>query len=102
MEQISMLAFGRNVEIMEVINRLINSHHNWVGTTVTQDQAAESAIASTRFDIMLLCAGITNEEEEQWKAKMALMEPAVPVIRHYGGGSGLLENEILAVLGSTK
>lgn len=95
---IYILAIGRNADIMEVMNRLINAHENWSGTAVTSDKEALDIVHNRKCDLVLLCAGITEEEELAWKERMAGLDPSVVVLRHYGGGSGLLENEILSVL----
>jgi hypothetical protein len=95
---LNILAIGRNVEIMQVMQRLINVPGKWTGKTVTTDEEAFAASTEEPFDITLLCSGISETAEEALRKKLAAINPAMIVIRHYGGGSGLLENEIRAAL----
>jgi hypothetical protein len=96
--QLNILAVGLNAEIMAVVNRLINGHEKWKGTTVCTIEEAIDAFSREQYHILLLCAGITEEGASQLKTNLAGLNPATIVIRHFGGGSGLLENEILAAL----
>lgn len=98
MQALTILAIGRNPEIMAVINRLLNTPENRTGITVTTDEEALAAFQKTAFDLVLLCAGISEQEGAALTAKLLQLQPGVPVIRHYGGGSGLLDNEIQAAL----
>lgn len=98
MQALHILAIGRNPEIMAVVNRLLNTPENRTGTTVTTDEEALAAFQNTTFDLVLLCAGISEEEGAALTAQLLQLRPGVPVIRHYGGGSGLLDNEIQAAL----
>jgi len=95
---VNVLAVGRNPEIMAVIHRLLNAPENRAGTTVTTDADAIAAFRQTAFNLVLLCAGISEQEGAVLTAQLLQLQPGVPVIRHYGGGSGLLDNEINAAL----
>ncbi|HEU4554371.1 MAG TPA: hypothetical protein VFS25_16105 [Chitinophaga sp.] len=97
---VHILAVGRNPDIMAVIDRLLNAPENRSGTAVTTAAAAIAAFGETRFDLVLLCAGISEQEGAALTAQLQQLQPGVPVIRHYGGGSGLLDNEIHAALAS--
>lgn len=99
-QAVNILAVGRNAAIMEVVHRLINTHENWTGVAVTTDEEAVALLRQTPFDLVLLCGGILAEEEYRLKQKMLLITPSLLFVQHYGGGSGLLENEILAALSS--
>lgn len=96
--QLNILAVGLNAEIMAVVHRLINGHEKWKGTTVCTIEEAIDAFSKAPYHIVLLCAGISEEEASQLKNTLAGLSPATVVIRHFGGGSGLLENEILAAM----
>lgn len=97
-KELYILAIGRNADIMTVMHRLLNAPENWKGRTVTTDEAAMAAFRQEAFDIVLLCAGITPEEEVTLTAIFRRQSPDVIIKRHYGGGSGLLKNEILYAL----
>jgi len=98
LHRLKILALGRNAGIMEVVTRLINAHKNWEGSFVLTEEEAIAACGSGHYDIVLLGAGISLEEEGGLKARLTALIPSVIVFRHYGGGSGLLENEILSIL----
>lgn len=93
-QKLHILAIGRNAEIMTVMQRLLNTPEDWSGLAVTTDQEAQDAFSKEKFDIVLLCAGITPEEEASLTADFQQQSPGIIVRRHYGGGSGLLRNEI--------
>lgn len=92
------LAIGRNEEIMTVMQRLLNAPEDWSGQAVTTDDEAYAALQAATYDIILLCAGITAEEETALRERLSALAPAAIITRHYGGGSGLLRNEILHLL----
>ncbi|WPQ61557.1 hypothetical protein SIO70_24665 [Chitinophaga sancti] len=94
----NILAIGRNEEIMIVMQRLLNAPEDWSGQAVTTDEAAYEALQNTPYDIILLCAGISHEEETALRERLSALAPAAIITRHYGGGSGLLRNEILYLL----
>lgn len=97
-DQLNILAVGRNPEILEVMNRLLNTPAGWHGVTVNSPEEVLAAFAHTSFHIVLLCAGVSPEEENKLAAQLSVLNPSVIVRRHYGGGSGLLKNEIQFVL----
>lgn len=97
-QKLHILAIGRNAEIMTVMQRLLNTPDNWKGVTVTTDEAALTAFDQEPFEIVLLCAGVTPDEEAALTAHFLQRSPGIIVKRHYGGGSGLLKNEILYAL----
>jgi len=95
---INILAVGRDAAILEVIERLINAHEGWHATTAATEQEAIGAFEAKAYTIVFVSAGFSAAEEETLKEKLTRLDPRVTVTRHYGGGSGLLENEILGIL----
>lgn len=95
---LDILVVGREKAILEVVERLINSHEGWKATIVTTEDAAVDAFSKQQFPIVLVCAGLSAQEEETLRQRLVGKDPETVVIRHYGGGSGLLENEILGIL----
>jgi len=93
---LNILVVGRERAILEVVERLINGHEGWKATIVTTEDAAAQAFTKASFPIVLVCAGFSAQEEEALRQR--LIKEDTVVIRHYGGGSGLLENEILGIL----
>ncbi|WP_183572246.1 hypothetical protein HDF18_04065 [Mucilaginibacter sp. X5P1] len=93
MQNIEILIIGKHPDIMKTILRLINNKPGWNGTAVfTADEAIEKGNAIP-FNIVLLGAGLNVTESKQIQEHYK-----VPVIQHYGGGSGLLYAEIYQAL----
>jgi hypothetical protein len=99
---LDILVAGRLKDILDVVERLINSHEGWKATVATSEDAAAAIFKTKSFPIVLVCAGFSAQEEEALRTRLCVQDPATVVIRHYGGGSGLLENEILGILESLK
>jgi len=95
---IHILVLGRDKAILEVVERLINSHEGWKATVVSTKEEVFTALGEREYRILFVAAGITVEEEEGLRRKVGDRYPGVVVSRHFGGGSGLLENEILSIL----
>jgi PleD family two-component response regulator len=99
---VNILAVGRNKAILEVIERLVNAHEGWHATIAETEQDAIKAVDERHYAIVFVSAGFSAQEEDQLRQKLANLDPGAVVTRHYGGGSGLLENEILTILEKDK
>jgi DNA-binding response OmpR family regulator len=95
---LSILVVGRDKAILEVVERLINSHAGWVAAIAMTAEEAEQLFNSKPFPIVLVGAGFSAQEEESLRQRLRSLDSNTTVTRHYGGGSGLLENEILGIL----
>jgi hypothetical protein len=95
------LVVGREMPILAVIQRLIDAHDGWEATVVTTVPAALEAFGRNSYPIVFVGAGFSAGEEEDLRTKLLQIDPSVVVTRHYGGGSGLLENEVLSILAKT-
>lgn len=94
------LAVGTHPEVMPVIERLIRSQDGWEPIVACCADDALTVLASDEcIDVLLVGAGLSPEEEAQLQAVAGEQNPKVPVVAHYGGGSGLLFAEIWSVLG---
>ena len=98
MDNVQILAIGRNQAIMDVVLRLINQHPRWVGDLAPSVEAALTLLRMEKYAVVLLCGGISEEEESALRSAAAALSVPPRIVRHYGGGSGLLENEILQAL----
>lgn len=94
----NILYIGRHPEILETVVRLINSNEDWFGAGAESDEMAMELFQSIHFQIVLLGCGIEPESEEKLRAFFEKTNPTSSIIQHYGGGSGLLKNEILSAL----
>lgn len=93
MKEFEILAVGKNLRIMQTILRLINGKPQLNGTiAASADEAIEQSKATT-FSMVLLGAGLDEMETEKLCSFFT-----VPVVQHYGGGSGLLFAEIYQAL----
>ena len=93
MQKIEILAVGKHPEIMKVILRLLNNNPEWNGTCVLSATEAIEKYNSISFDVVLLGAGLNEDEARQLQQHFT-----VPVVQHYGGGSGLLYGQIYQAL----
>lgn len=99
MQLIEILIVGTNQPIMETIERLINRAGIWNATIAFSDEEALAYFVMKNYSLVLLCAGL--EEEGILREHLQLLKPEIPIVKHYGGGSGLLFAEIHQALGST-
>ena len=51
-----------------------------------------------KYNLVLLGGGISDISEKKIRALFSRMNAEVPIIQHYGGGSGLLKSEIEVAL----
>ncbi|MHA4895006.1 hypothetical protein ACXZ1K_09650 [Pedobacter sp. PWIIR3] len=86
-------------EILKTIVRLINSNPEMNATAAVSQEQAITLFSSASFSLVLIGAGLTEQEESDLIAKVKSSRLKVPVIAHYGGGSGLLFTEIYQALG---
>ena len=102
MGKTEILIVGRNEEILQVVIRLINNNPEWNGIGAIADEEAIEKFHQHRFDIVLLTNGISDEEETKLRKIFTHQDKDIIIIQHYGGGSGLLSNEILMALDKRK
>lgn len=95
---INILYIGRHPEILETVVRLINANEEWFGAGAETDEMAMELFEKINFQIVLLGCGIEAENEEKLRSFFQAQNPNCTVVQHYGGGSGLLKNEILSAL----
>lgn len=98
----TILAIGRNPDILATVIRLINSHEGWHGTGAAEDEEAIELFQRHHYDVVLLTSGIDEISEAKLRKLFTHQHPDIIILQHYGGGSGLLENEILEALDARK
>ena len=98
-QKTNILYIGRYAEITTVVVRLLNNNEDWFGMGTTLDAEAQELFIQHPFDIVLLGNGIIKDEDLQLRAFFTNHNPAIKIVQHYGGGSGLLKSEILIALG---
>jgi DNA-binding NtrC family response regulator len=98
MKKVEILVLAANAEIAKVILRLINANEAWSASGAgTVPEAVENLLAKS-FDLLLLGAGFSEEEELAITEFIQTESADTRVIKHYGGGSGLLFAEIYMAL----
>lgn len=100
MQPIEILVIGKHEEIMQTIARLINQKEEWQAKLAYSTSEALGLCLNESIRLVLIGAGIADEEISDLKHELAKQRPALPVVKHYGGGSGLLFAEIYQGLGS--
>lgn len=98
MQQVNILYIGRHPEIREIVVKLINKRENWAGIGVHSNEEAMELAVQISFDVILFGCGIDLESERLLCVLFARILPEAVIIQHYGGGGGLLYNEITAAL----
>lgn len=91
---IQILVVGTNQPIMETIARLIDKDGRWKATMALSADEAYQCCKTCSFSLALIGAGLAELEELQLKERLRQLQPGLAVVKHYGGGSGLLYAEI--------
>lgn len=92
------LVVGRNAEILATIVRLINNNEKWSGTGCQTDEEALQLFNEKAFDVVLIGGGIDSTSEALLTEKFKALRPDIRIVKHYGGGSGLLTTEIMEAI----
>lgn len=98
MQKIQILVICHHEEILQTILRLINKNERWQAVGTDADEKAVELFHQHAFDLVLLGSGISNESENKLRKIFRYQNPQIKIIQHFGGGSGLLSNEIEAAL----
>ncbi|MFP5079780.1 hypothetical protein [Pedobacter sp. JCM 36344] len=99
MDKTEILIVCSHDEILKTIVRLINSNTSMRGTGANTLEQALTLFKSTSFQLVLIGAGLKPEEEKELIENLNRLQRKVPIVQHYGGGSGLLFTEIFKALG---
>jgi DNA-binding NtrC family response regulator len=95
---VKILAVCANAQIMKVLLRLINANEHWEASGSSSASEAIDLLVSGQFDLLLIGSGLTEAEEENLIEYVQANLPDTRIIKHYGGGSGLLSAEIYQAL----
>ncbi len=102
MKKINILVICNHEEILQTILRLINNNENWKAVGANADEKAIELFHQHAFDLVLLGSGINEEAENKLRKIFTHQNHDIKIIQHFGGGSGLLSNEIEAALSDNK
>ncbi|WP_395785095.1 hypothetical protein [Aquirufa sp.] len=79
--------FGGNKDIVGLLVRLIGNYPEF---TASGFQDAQKVLApGIPMDVLLLSSGVSTADEALVRGRVS-----VPIIQHFGGGSGLLRAEL--------
>jgi hypothetical protein len=96
--RVRILAVCANPDILKVILRLIHANENWEASGRSTPSDGIDALLADQFDLLLIGSGFTEAEEENLVEYVQSNCPDTRIIKHYGGGSGLLSAEIYQAL----
>ncbi len=82
---------GGNADIVALLVRLINQYESTQAFGFLS--AAEFFAATHASDLVLLSSSVSEADEKSIRDKVT-----IPIVQHFGGGSGLLRAEILPYL----
>jgi DNA-binding NtrC family response regulator len=99
MQKTEILIIGTNKSIMETIARLIDKEEKWLTTIALSVEKALAFCQTKDFSLALICAGLSKDEENQLSLGLKQLKADLPIVKHYGGGSGLLYAEIYQAIG---
>lgn len=94
MQSTEILVIGTNEPILQTIARLINQKEEWQAKLAHSTSEALKMCLSDNIRLVLIGAGIEDQDANHFKLEIAQLRPQLPIIEHYGGGSGLLFAEI--------
>lgn len=97
MKTLHFLVIGKNQEILEVLKRIIENNEGWTAEIQSDENFCYGYIEENEVDIVLLSSGLEDEFEKNIKVFCGNLDKNVKVIDHYGGGSGLLKNEVYSL-----
>lgn len=98
MQPLTILYIGTNAAISATVVRLLNSRDGWTGIGVCNEAEIAKLCIKKTFDVALFGSGIDEKTEASIRLLLMKTHPDIKLIRHYGGGSGLLYNEIMAAM----
>lgn len=96
--KIFVLVIGRKPEIMQTVVGLINNTPDWEAAGALSDETAIELFQQRRFDLVLIGGGVEPESEAKLRAIFTFQNPLIRIVQHFGGGGGLLFEEIRVAL----
>ena len=95
------LVIGKDPDILKTVLRLLNDFKaaRYQGIGAQSVEEAQSIFYREPTDMILITNGLSDAEITEVRTN--LKKQGVPVIQHYGGGSGLLFNELTYFLNAT-
>jgi len=92
------LAIGKHAQILQTVVGLLNKNPAWQGYGAEDVPTALHLLQQVHPALVLFTNGLCQAEEAEITQKAKELQPAPILLQHYGGGGGLLTNEIWAAL----
>ena len=80
--------------ITQTIERLINGFENYEGVACGSLDEMVDRLKADQYNILLIGAGFDKATEQELQHIARKIQPQLKIIEHYGGGSGLLLEEL--------
>lgn len=96
--QVQIAVFGKNKEIVDTLDRIINKNENWKAFCTCTQEELKWFVSTNTIQIVLYSSGIGASEIENVEEWISTYFPKIKQIHHFGGGSGLLQCEIDSAL----
>ena len=93
-KELRFLVIGKNQEILATLKRIIENNEGWKAEILSEEDECFEQLKTQLFDLLLLSSGLEEAFEEKVKIFASELPNPVKVIEHFGGGSGLLKNEV--------
>ena len=90
------LVIGKDQDILKTVLRLLNDFKkaNYRAIGATGGAEGKRLFGEGDIDLVLLTNGLDETETRELRSWFTDRKPGIVVLQHYGGGSGLLFNEI--------
>jgi hypothetical protein len=102
MNRLQFLVIGKNQEILDTLQRIIENNEGWKAEIQTSEKQCYHYLKENKVDIVLLSSGLDEEFEKEIRVFCSNLDKEIKVIDHYGGGSGLLKNEVYSLFPNLK
>jgi hypothetical protein len=96
--KINVLVICGHTEILQTIIRLIKSQEGWDAQGAVNYEEAIEKFSEDFFTIVLIGSGFESDLENKLESEFKILNPKIKIIKHFGGGSGLLFNEIMQAI----
>jgi len=98
MKKTEILVVCTHQEILNTVVRLVNSNTEMSAIGANTLEQGITTFRSANFDLVLIGAGLGETEETELENVIRKANRKIPIVHHYGGGSGLLFTEIYEAL----
>ncbi len=102
MEKIQILAIGRDPVLLQKLSKFINENPKWESTATVEDETAIKLFHQRQYDIILLINELEDESTKKLKSLFSFNNPDLLFIKHIGGSTKILGEEINQALAKRK